>query len=69
MKQSEYYWFIKFGLFKRHQNSKKCYGIYSIFNRAPVAAKSKMQEAVMLSVTGAELMAANYCYQEMLYDT
>jgi hypothetical protein len=41
---------------------------YIVFlNGAPVAAKSKMQEAVTLSVTEAELVAATHCYQEMLY--
>jgi hypothetical protein len=41
---------------------------YIVFlNEAPVAANSKMQEAVTLSVTEAELVAATHCYQEMLY--
>jgi hypothetical protein len=41
---------------------------YIVFlNGAPVAAKCKMQEAVTLSVTEAELVAATKCYQEMLY--
>jgi len=41
---------------------------YSVFlNGAPVATKSRMQEAVTLSVTEAELVAATHCYQEMLY--
>jgi Reverse transcriptase (RNA-dependent DNA polymerase) len=41
---------------------------YIVFlNGAPVAAKSKMQGAVTLSVTEAELVAATHCYQEMLY--
>jgi Reverse transcriptase (RNA-dependent DNA polymerase)/Zinc knuckle len=41
---------------------------YSVFlNGAPIAAKSKMQEAVTLSVTEAELVAATHCFQEMLY--
>jgi hypothetical protein len=41
---------------------------YVVFlNEAPVAAKSKMQETVTLSVTEAELVAATHCYQEMLY--
>jgi hypothetical protein len=34
---------------------------------APVAAKSKMQESVALSVTEAELVAATHCYREMMY--
>ena len=32
-----------------------------------MAAISKMQEAVTLSVTEAVLVAATHCYQEMLY--
>jgi hypothetical protein len=41
---------------------------YIVFlNGAPVAAKSKVQKAVTLSVTEAELVAAMHCYQEMLY--
>jgi hypothetical protein len=41
---------------------------YSVFlNGAPIAAKSKMQEAVTLSVTEAELVAATHCFQEILY--
>ena len=41
---------------------------YTVFlNGAPVAAKSKMQEAVTLSVAEAELVAAMHCYQEMLH--
>jgi hypothetical protein len=42
-------------------------GYIVLLNGAPVAAKSKMQEAVTLSVTEAELVAATHCYQEMLY--
>jgi hypothetical protein len=42
---------------------------YIVFlNGAPAAAKSKMQEAVTLSVTEAELVAATHCYQEMIRD-
>jgi len=41
---------------------------YCVFlNDAPIAMKSKMQEAVTLSVTEAELVAATQCMQEMLY--
>jgi hypothetical protein len=42
-------------------------GYIAFLNGAPVAAKSKMQEALTLSVTEAELVAATHCYQEMLY--
>jgi hypothetical protein len=41
---------------------------YCVFlNNAPVVMKSKMQEAVTLSVTEAELVAATTCIQEMMY--
>jgi hypothetical protein len=41
---------------------------YCVFlNEAPVAMKSRMQDAVTLSVTEAELVAATQCIQEMMY--
>jgi hypothetical protein len=42
-------------------------GYATFLNRAPVTAKSKMQDCVTLSVTEAELVAATNCVQDMMY--